>query len=163
MTSVGIKNLYNLINIGVDHIQWTVNPDVEAKFMLKTFKKSGSTAIPMHFAIHNIATRIADKFNSLPDGIKKAIGIITVVVGGLGPLFLMTFGLLANAVANSVKGIQVLRKGYQQLSAGSSDAALKTQYLSQEELENISISNALYSKHQQLSAAYQLEAATLLL
>jgi TP901 family phage tail tape measure protein len=106
-------------------------------------------------------SRIADKFNSLPDGIKKAIGIITVVVGGLGPLFLMTFGLLANAVANSVKGIQVLRKGYQQLSAGSSDAALKTQYLSQEELENISISNALYSKHQQLSAAYQLEAAAL--
>jgi TP901 family phage tail tape measure protein len=106
-------------------------------------------------------SRIADKFNNLPDGIKKAIGIITVVVGGLGPLFLMTFGLLANAVANSVKGIQVLRKGYQQLSAGSSDAALKTQYLSQEELENISISNALYSKHQQLSAAYQLEAAAL--
>jgi hypothetical protein len=73
----------------------------------------------------------------------------------------MTFGLLANAVANSVKGIQVLRKGYQQLSAGSSDVALRTQYLTQEELENISISNALYSKHQQLSAAYQLEAAAL--
>jgi N-acetyl sugar amidotransferase len=63
MTSTGLKNLHNLINIGVDHIQWTVNPEVEAKFMLKTFKKSGSTAIPMHFAIHNIATRIADKFN----------------------------------------------------------------------------------------------------
>jgi TP901 family phage tail tape measure protein len=105
--------------------------------------------------------RMADKFNKLPDGIKKAIGIITVVVGGLGPLFLMTFGLLANAVANSVKGIQVLRKGYQQLAAGSTDAALKTQYLSQEELENISISNALYSKHQQLSAAYALEASAL--
>ena len=105
--------------------------------------------------------RMADKFNNLPEGIKKAIGIITVVVGGLGPIFLMTFGLLANAVANSVKGIQVLRKGYQQLAAGSTDAALKTQYLSQEELENISISNALYSKHQQLSSAYTLESAAL--
>jgi TP901 family phage tail tape measure protein len=105
--------------------------------------------------------RMADKFNNLPDGIKKAIGIITIVVGGLGPLFLMTFGLLANAVANSVKGIQVLRKGYQQLAAGSTDAALKTQYLSQEELENISISNALYAKHQQLSSAYTLESAAL--
>jgi TP901 family phage tail tape measure protein len=105
--------------------------------------------------------RMAEKFNNLPDGIKKAIGIITVVVGGLGPIFLMTFGLLANAVANSVKGIQVLRKGYQQLAAGSTDAALKTQYLSQEELENISISNALYAKHQQLSAAYTLEATAL--
>ena len=63
MTSAGIKNLNNLIHIGVDHIQWTVNPNVEAKFMLKTFKKSGSTAIPMHFAIHNMATRVAEKFN----------------------------------------------------------------------------------------------------
>jgi TP901 family phage tail tape measure protein len=105
--------------------------------------------------------RMAEKFNNLPDGIKKAIGIITVVVGGLGPIFLMTFGLLANAVANSVKGVQILRKGYQQLAAGSSDAALKTQYLSQEELENISISNALYAKHQQLSAAYTLESTAL--
>jgi TP901 family phage tail tape measure protein len=105
--------------------------------------------------------RMAEKFNNLPEGIKKAIGIITVLVGGLGPIFLMTFGLLANAVANSVKGLQVLRKGYQQLSAGSSDAALKTQYLTQQELENISVSNALYSKHQQLSAAYQLEATAL--
>jgi TP901 family phage tail tape measure protein len=105
--------------------------------------------------------KMAEKFNNLPDGIKKAIGVITVVVGGLGPIFLMTFGLLANAVANSVKGVQVLRKGYQQLAAGSTDAALKTQYLSQEELENISISNALYSKHQQLSAAYALEANAL--
>jgi TP901 family phage tail tape measure protein len=106
-------------------------------------------------------TRMAEKFNNLPEGIKKAIGVITIVVGGLGPLFLMTFGLLANAVANSVKGVQVLRKGYQQLAAGSTDAALKTQYLSQEELENISISNALYAKHQQLSSAYTLESAAL--
>lgn len=63
MTSVGYKNLDNLINIGADHIQWTVNPVVESKFMLKTFKKSGSTAIPMHFAIHNIARNIAEKFD----------------------------------------------------------------------------------------------------
>lgn len=111
--------------------------------------------------IIDFITRMADKFNNLPEGIKKAIGVITLVVGGLGPVFLMTFGLLANAVANSVKGLQVLRKGYQQLSAGSTDAALKTQYLSQEELENISISNALYSKHQQLSAAYVLESTAL--
>ena len=63
MTTVGYKNLDNLINLGVDHIQWTVNPIVESKFMLKTFKKIGSTAIPMHFAIHNIARNIAEKFN----------------------------------------------------------------------------------------------------
>lgn len=63
MTSVGWKNLDNLINIGVDHIQWTVNPNIEPKFMLKTFKKLGSTAIPMHLSIHNIARNIAERFD----------------------------------------------------------------------------------------------------
>jgi N-acetyl sugar amidotransferase len=63
MTSIGRKNLDNLINLGVDHIQWTINPIVESKFMLKTFKKFGSTAIPMHFSIHNIARNIAEKFD----------------------------------------------------------------------------------------------------
>jgi TP901 family phage tail tape measure protein len=105
--------------------------------------------------------RLADKFNSLPDGIKKAVAIIIGIVGGIGPIFLMTFGLMANALANILKLFNMMRKGYQQLAYGSSDAALKTQYLSQEELENISVTNALYSAHQNLSAAYKLEATAL--
>ena len=106
-------------------------------------------------------TRIFERFNQLPDGIKKGIAIITAVVGGLGPIFLMTFGLLANALANTMKGFNLLRKGYQSLAYGSSDAALKTQYLTNEELENISIKNALYSSHDRLSAAYKIESTSL--
>jgi TP901 family phage tail tape measure protein len=101
--------------------------------------------------------KIAEKFSKLPDGVKKAIAVIVGIIGGLGPIFLMTFGLIANAFANGLKGVNLLRKGYQQLAYGSSDAALKTQYLTNEELENISVTNSLYSKHEQLSAAYRLE------
>jgi len=106
-------------------------------------------------------TRMFERFNKLPDGIKKGVAIITAVVGGLGPIFLMTFGLLANALANTMKGFNLLRKGYQQLAYGSSDAALKTQYLTNEELENISTTNALYTSHERLSAAYKIESAAL--
>ena len=53
-TSIGQDNLNNLINIGVDHIDYSINPSVEAKFMLEAFKKYGATAIPMHQAIFNI-------------------------------------------------------------------------------------------------------------
>lgn len=106
-------------------------------------------------------TRLAEKFNNMPEGFKKAFAIILGIVGGIGPIFLMTFGLVANAMANSLKGVNLLRKGYQQLAYGSSDAALKTQFLTNEELENISITNSLYAKHQQLSAAYKLEQAAL--
>ena len=62
-TEIGQKNLDNLINLGVDHIDYQINPKIEAKFMLETFKKHSSTAIPMHLAIFNIPLKIALKFS----------------------------------------------------------------------------------------------------
>jgi N-acetyl sugar amidotransferase len=56
---VGKRNLDNLISLGVDHIDFTVNPKIEKKFMLKTFIESGSPAIPMHLAIFSIPLRFA--------------------------------------------------------------------------------------------------------
>lgn len=62
-TKIGSDNLSNLIFQGVDHIDWQINPKIEAKFMLKSLKKYGSTAIPMHFSIFNIPIRIAVQLN----------------------------------------------------------------------------------------------------
>ena len=61
-TSLGQENLDNLISLGVDHIDYSINPEVEKKFMLKTFEESGSPAIPMHLAIFHIPLRIAVNF-----------------------------------------------------------------------------------------------------
>ena len=58
-TKIGQTNLDNLIELGVDHIDFQVNPIVERKFMLNSFKKYGSPAIPMHMAIFNIPFKIA--------------------------------------------------------------------------------------------------------
>jgi len=58
-TDIGNKNLENLINIGVDHIDYQINPKVEKKFMYQTLDKYGSPAIPMHMAIFNIPLKIA--------------------------------------------------------------------------------------------------------
>lgn len=58
-TKLGQTNLDNLISLGVDHIDFSVNPAVEKKFMLTTFKKAGSPAIPMHLALFNIPLQIA--------------------------------------------------------------------------------------------------------
>lgn len=62
-TAIGQKNLQNLISLGVDHIDWQVNPRAEAKFMLKAFKRFGSTAIPMHMALFNIPLTLAVRFH----------------------------------------------------------------------------------------------------
>ncbi len=62
-TIIGQKNLDNLISLGVDHIDYQVNPKLESKFMLKGLEQFGSTAIPMHMALFNIPLNIAVKFN----------------------------------------------------------------------------------------------------
>lgn len=62
-TPIGQDNLDNLIQLGVDHIDYQVNPKVEKKFMYLALKKYGSTAVPMHMAIHSIPLSIATKFD----------------------------------------------------------------------------------------------------
>ncbi|MBI4356615.1 MAG: N-acetyl sugar amidotransferase [Gammaproteobacteria bacterium] len=62
-TAIGQKNLDNLVRLGVDHVDWQVNPEVEKKFLLKAFEKYGATAIPMHMALFNIPLSIAVKFD----------------------------------------------------------------------------------------------------
>ena len=62
-TEVGARNLRNLVNLGVDHIDYQVNPQVERKFMLQALERYGSTAIPMHLALFNIPLKIAVRFD----------------------------------------------------------------------------------------------------
>jgi len=61
-TELGQQNLDNLVKLGVDHIDYQVNPKVESVFMLKSLKKYGSTAVPMHMAMFNIPLKIAVRF-----------------------------------------------------------------------------------------------------
>ena len=56
---IGKKNLDNLVNLGVDHIDVTINPKLEKYFTYKTFKKFGNPLIPMHMALHAITVKTA--------------------------------------------------------------------------------------------------------
>ncbi|WP_204106215.1 MULTISPECIES: N-acetyl sugar amidotransferase [Spirulina sp. CCY15215] len=61
-TVIGQRNLDNLVSLGVDHIDYQINPKVERKFLYQSFKRFGSTAIPMHMALFNLPLKIAAKF-----------------------------------------------------------------------------------------------------
>ena len=61
-TAIGARNLANLIALGVDHIDYQVNPAVEKKFMYRALIRHGSTAIPMHMALFAIPLTIATRF-----------------------------------------------------------------------------------------------------
>jgi N-acetyl sugar amidotransferase len=62
-TNIGQKNLDNLVSLGVDHIDYQVNPRVERRFMLQALERYGSTAVPMHMALFNIPLTIAVRFD----------------------------------------------------------------------------------------------------
>lgn len=61
-TAIGQKNLDNLISLGVDHIDYSIDPRVEKKFTLLALERYGTTALPMHMAIFGIPLTIATRF-----------------------------------------------------------------------------------------------------
>jgi N-acetyl sugar amidotransferase len=61
-TATGQKNLANLISLGVDHVDFSIKPQVEKKFMYQALVRYGSPAVPMHMALFAIPLTIAVKF-----------------------------------------------------------------------------------------------------
>jgi N-acetyl sugar amidotransferase len=59
-TEIGQRNVERMIErLGIDHIDFTINPDVERRFMTAAYEQKGATAIPMHMALFAIPTRLA--------------------------------------------------------------------------------------------------------
>ena len=58
-TPLGQQNLDNLVGLGVDHIDYTIDPDVERRFMYRALLTRGDSAIPMHMALYAIPLRLA--------------------------------------------------------------------------------------------------------
>jgi N-acetyl sugar amidotransferase len=61
-TEIGARNLANLVALGVDHIDYQVNPRVERKFLYQSLVRYGTTAIPMHMALFSMPLTIAVRF-----------------------------------------------------------------------------------------------------
>jgi N-acetyl sugar amidotransferase len=61
-TPIGAQNLANLVALGVDHLDYQINPKVERRFMLRALERFGSTAVPMHMALFSIPLTVAARF-----------------------------------------------------------------------------------------------------
>ena len=62
-TELGQQNLDNLINLGVDHIDFTVNPKVDSRFMLKAFEKDGNPSLVEHLIMWSTIIKTALRYN----------------------------------------------------------------------------------------------------
>lgn len=62
-TEIGRLNLQNMIHLGVDHIDFSISPTVEKKFLYQALTKVGMPGLPMHMAIFNVPIIVAVNFN----------------------------------------------------------------------------------------------------
>jgi TP901 family phage tail tape measure protein len=100
---------------------------------------------------------ILEKFGNLSDGAKKVITTLTVVIGGIGPIALMAFGLLANGIANVVKLFATLRNGYLRLTGQSAVLGEQTNYMTNEQLEAAAAAHSLNQTHANLTQTFTAE------
>lgn len=61
-TALGRRNLDNLIGLGVDHLDVSISPAVEARFARAAYLTRGDPAIPMHMALFAIPLDVAARY-----------------------------------------------------------------------------------------------------
>jgi TP901 family phage tail tape measure protein len=99
-----------------------------------------------------------EKFNGLSDQTKKVVAVIVGVVAGLGPVVLMTFGLVMNAIANGIKLFSKLRNGIARLNGQTTVMGAGFNYMTQEQIENAASSQQLHQTHTRLIEVFNVEA-----
>ena len=104
---------------------------------------------------------ILERFDNLSSGVKKAIVVLTVAIGAIGPVALMTFGLLMNALANGAKGLLVLRQGYLRLTGQTQILGEQTDYLTVEQQRAAAVAASLDQSHAKLTQTFNAEAGAI--
>jgi len=100
---------------------------------------------------------IFEKFNNLSDGTKKFIVTVVSLGGILGPLALMTFGLVANGAANIIKLFLIMRNGFLRLGGESRNLGQQLTYFNEEQLQGVTVAASLNQAHTQLTQKFELE------
>jgi TP901 family phage tail tape measure protein len=107
--------------------------------------------------IVKVIGNLLERFDSLGEGTKKFIVIATSLVGIIGPVLLMTFGLLANGAANIIKLFLALRVGFAKLGGNSKILAEQTNYMTTEQLEAATVAASLNQAHTRLTQSFTAE------
>ena len=110
--------------------------------------------------IAEFVTKMLDKFNNLGDGTKKIIVLVTGVVAGLGPVLLMTFGLLMNGLANIIKGFTFMKSLFNKTGQASATLGTEVKYMTTEQRNAAAVAASLDQVHKKLAQTFSSEAAS---
>ena len=103
--------------------------------------------------------KVLEKFSGLSDGSKRFITILTVALGAIGPVALMTFGLLANGVANIIKLFANMKMAFNRAGSSTQILGQQTNYLTKEQMEASAVAASLDQVHQRLRQTFTSEAS----
>jgi TP901 family phage tail tape measure protein len=109
--------------------------------------------------IVKFGAEVLEKFNGLEEGTKKFIIAIAGIGGIIAPVLLMGFGLVANGVANLIKGFTVIKGVFNKASGSSTVLGQSVEYLSREQLQASAIAASLDQVHGKLTQTFTSEAA----
>lgn len=139
------------------------SPMYKFKGAMEDFKASlapvGEAFLKAVTPIIEFGTKILDKFNSMGDEAKNFAVILTTVVAGVGPVLLMTFGLIANGVANLIKMFATIGGMFGKLGGSSKNLGEQTTYMTQAQLEAAAVAASLDQVHQTLRQTFTSEAS----
>ena len=108
--------------------------------------------------IAEFVTKILEKFNNLGEGTKKIIVTMTAIVAGLGPVVLMTFGLLANGIANIIKGFTAMKTLFNRTGQSSATLGTEVRYMTLEQRNAAAVAASLDQVHRTLAQTFTAEA-----
>lgn len=117
----------------------------------------GETFLKVVTPVMNGINGILKGFNSLSPGLKSGIVGFVSIVAGLGPILLMTFGLVANGVANVIKGFSKLKNFFNGVTSSTNTLGEQTQYMTQQQLEAATAAASLDQVHSKLKQTLTLE------
>jgi TP901 family phage tail tape measure protein len=109
--------------------------------------------------IIEFVTKILDGFNNLSEGTKSFVSILVLAIAGIGPILLMTFGLIANGVANIMKLFTNMKAFINKTTRPSDILGEQTSYMNSEQLKSAAIAASLDQSHSKLRQTFTSEAA----
>jgi TP901 family phage tail tape measure protein len=108
--------------------------------------------------ILTFGTEVLTAFNSLDAGMRQFVIGTIGVLGGIAPIAIMVFGLLANGVATSIKAFMFLRNLFLKTGGSSQILGQQTEYMTQQQLEAAAVAASLGQTHSQLTQIFTAEA-----
>lgn len=152
LTSMSVEDLAKISERELSKIEEATSVKFQASIeKLKiAIAPIGETFMKALMPVIDFISKILNAFNDLPDNVKNIIAIVIGAIAGIGPIVLMTVGLIANGIANIGKLIQTMRKFFARLKG---DARL-FDYLTKEEQEATAAANGLSGATEKLTGRF---------